>query len=107
MKSKVRFISILVGVCCVLVGIFDLYLQYQDGREIIWRVPIILLGFGIGLPLFITPFTLFETDDIDTSTMSEEEYIEYSQKNLSGGVLGSITGENADYDGDGGHYSDD
>lgn len=57
-----------------------MYIQYSLGENAQWRMPIILIGFGVGLPLFIVPFCDWSASP--NTELSEEEY---AQTNLDGG----------------------
>ncbi|AQA17280.1 hypothetical protein BST95_02620 [Halioglobus japonicus] len=108
MKHQLQFAGLLIGLLCLLGGIADVYLQSTQGDIIQWRVPIILIGAGVGLPLVIFPF--FEWNREPDPMLLDEE--QYAQANLDGGVITGMSGgsdgsgSESDYsgasDGDGG-----
>lgn len=102
MKRQVQVAGILLGVISFLGGLADIYMQYVDGGSIQWRVPLILIGTGVGLPLVIFPF--FEWDlGPDPALIGEEEY---AQLHSGGGFLGNLSGGVGSSEGEGYSGSD-
>ena len=100
MKRQVQIVGFILGIVSFAGGLADVYMQWLDGGPIHWRVPLILIGTGISLPLLISPF--FEWDiGPDPALMDEEQY---AQIHSRGGVLGTLTGTVDS--GDGHEYSD-
>ena len=84
MKRQVQIMGIVLGFISLIGGLIDIYIQYSNGDSAQWRIPIILIGFGVGLPLFIFPFFEWPGRDNPAPNPSEEEY---AQSNLEGGFL--------------------
>ena len=57
MANVTRGIAIFLGFVCVLVGLIDLAEQHKLGEELQWRVSIIIIGFGVGLPIIFIPIS--------------------------------------------------
>ncbi|MEM6583026.1 MAG: hypothetical protein AAF699_17235 [Pseudomonadota bacterium] len=75
MKRQVQIACYLISGLLLFGGIADLVLQYQTGQELQWRVPLILFGTGLGLPLVIFP--LF-------GPLEKPEPDDYDEENVAG-----------------------
>ena len=56
MNRKLQNLCYFIAVVSFLGGLADVAIQYFEGQEIAWRIPLILIGTGAGLPLIIFPF---------------------------------------------------
>lgn len=60
----IRGMAIFLGGICVLAGLIDLAEQHKLGEELQWTIPIIIIGFGVGLPMIFIPISnLFESNE--------------------------------------------
>lgn len=89
MFSIAKTMMVLSSLCLALYGAINLAAQYKSGGDIDWFYPIILIGFGFGLPVVINfPFSSHEeADQLD----------QYSESSVSDGSdigTGSDGGEN-------------
>jgi hypothetical protein len=57
MANVTRGAAIFFGFVCVLIGLIDLVEQHKLGEELQWRVPIIIIGLGVGLPIVFIPIS--------------------------------------------------
>ena len=76
MRRQVQFACYLIAAISFLGGLSDVIVQYlNEAEEIRWRIPIILIGIGLGLPIIMFPFHL---------PAQEIEEEEYDENDLSG-----------------------
>ena len=54
MQSATRGILYCLSFILLIFGAIDLAEQFKAGEELRWRVPLIFIGFGLGLPLFLS-----------------------------------------------------
>ena len=82
MQSATRTFIYLIAVVSLLVGVSDLASQLKVGEELEWRMPVILLGFGVGVPVVLAAFPgLFEPD---SSPVQGGEYFDTGIESSSG-----------------------
>lgn len=76
MFSIAKTMMVLSSLCLALYGAINLATQYKSGGDIDWFYPILLIGFGFGLPIVINfPFSPHEeADQLD----------QYSESSVSG-----------------------
>jgi hypothetical protein len=73
-------------------GLADIAVQFFDGQEVSWNVPLILIGTGVGLPIIIFPFYTppppkddsRDYDDNDVSNVYPDEEGFLSRSNSGG-----------------------
>jgi len=96
MNRQVRLLGNFFAILLLVGGVADLIIQYLEGNALSWRVPLILMGSGVGLPLIIMPFTVPE--DSNNSEMNVElSDVEVNQEYLKGtGVLSSLDSSEGD-----------
>jgi len=104
MKRQLQILGFALGFISLAGGLIDIGVQYYQGDSADWRIPIFLIGFGIGLPLCIIPFFDWPSQSGSHIELSEQEY---AQNNLNGGLLssnyeGSSGGETGDFESSGG-----
>jgi len=100
MKRQLQILGFALGFISLAGGIIDVSVQFFQGDTADWRIPIFLIGFGIGLPLCIIPFFDWSSQSGSSIELSEQEY---AQQNLNGGFLsssydGSSSGETGDFE---------
>ncbi|MEM8498035.1 MAG: hypothetical protein AAF542_08425 [Pseudomonadota bacterium] len=89
MNRMVRNVAHLIAALCFVGGVADVLIQYFEAVEIHWRVPIILMGIGFGLPLVIFPFQSADTPQDSEEVTSEEDYSNHFPE--GGGFLSSFS----------------
>jgi hypothetical protein len=55
-NRKLQSLCYFIAVLSFFGGLADIAIQYFEGQDIAWRIPIILIGKGVGLPIIIFPF---------------------------------------------------
>ncbi|WP_444895957.1 hypothetical protein [Microbulbifer sp. SSSA005] len=64
MQSVTRGIFFILVFILFIFGVIDVAEQIKAGEEVRWRVPIIFLGFGAGIPLVLFSFPeMFSTEN--------------------------------------------
>ncbi|MBY6213277.1 hypothetical protein KUV95_17170 [Microbulbifer agarilyticus] len=86
MKRQLQIFGLILGFISLTGGLIDVALQYAQGDSAVWRIPVLLIGFGVGLPLCIIPYFDWSQKTSSATHSSEQEY---AQNNLSGGFLAS------------------
>ena len=87
---KLQILGLTLSAISLIVGVLDIVTQYLNNDEVYWRIPIILIGIGVGFPLVIWPF--YEP----TQALNEEEL---DGNDLSGmyqddiGIFRSMSGD--------------
>ncbi len=74
MKHQLLILGLVLSILCLLGGIVDLYIQYANSDGVEWRIPLILISVGGGLPLVIFPFFEWNKHIEPEVFMSDEEY---------------------------------
>lgn len=64
MFSIAKTMMMLSSLCLALYGAINLANQYKSGGDIDWFYPILLIGFGFGLPVVIN-FPFFQHEEVD------------------------------------------
>ncbi len=101
MNRAVQTLCYLISAVSLFGGLADIAIQFFNDQEIHWRIPLILIGTGVGLPLIIFPFH---------TPAAEKDVHDYDDNDLSGvyedspGFLSSPSngGSSSDYDNYGG-----
>ena len=76
MRRQIQLACYLISAISFLGGLADVIVQYlNEAEDIKWRIPIVLMGVGLGLPIIMFPFHL-------PAQETEEE--EYDENDLSG-----------------------
>lgn len=99
MNRSIQTLCYLISAIALFGGLADVANQFFNDQEIHWRIPLILIGTGVGLPLIIFPFHI---------PAPEQDEDDYDDNDLSGvyedspGFLSSSSnnGPSSDYD----HY---
>lgn len=82
MQSATRGVFYLLSFVLLLYGVIDALEQYKAGEEISWSIPIILIGFGSGIPLVL----YFSPDMFHVENSADSEFaISESDDGGSGG----------------------
>lgn len=99
MNRSAQTLCYFISALFLIGGLADVGTQFFEGQEIQWRIPLILIGTGVGLPIIIFPF--------HTPPPNEDEY-DYDENDLSNvyqdgpGLLSSLSGSDSsptsDYD---------
>jgi len=74
MQSATRFIFYVIGAISFFVGFENFLSQYVNGEEITWGFPIILIGFGAGMPLvlWLNP-DWFQSSEVNFDSPSSDD----------------------------------
>ena len=75
MKRQIHICLLLISVISIFAGIAEIVICLIEGKEINWQLPIILIGIGTGLPIFIYPFWESAADNPE---------LDYDENDLSG-----------------------
>ncbi len=102
MNRSVQTLCYLISALSVIGGFSDIAVQFFEGQEIHWRIPLILIGTGAGLPIIIFPFYTPPTpkedehdyDDNDLSNVYQD-----GQELMSSSGNGSSSSDYNDYGG--------
>lgn len=91
-----------ISVVSLIGGFADLIIQFYEGQEVNWRVPLILIGTGVGIPVIILPFYTpsepkednmgYDDNDVSSAYPDEEGFLSRSNN----------SGSSADYEDHGG-----
>ncbi|WP_413665456.1 hypothetical protein ACG1BZ_09790 [Microbulbifer sp. CNSA002] len=82
MQSVTRGIFFILAFILFISGVIDVAEQFKTGEEVRWRVPIIFLGFGVGIPLVLLSFPeMFSTK---SDAYADREPGEYSSGDCGG-----------------------
>lgn len=96
MKRSVQHLSLFIAAVFLFGGVADICIQYFSGEEIRWRIPLVFLGLGVGIPLFIVPF--YEPAQGDPPPeFNENDYS--AELSDSVGFMSSLGGEPGTEDG--------
>ncbi|WP_445355574.1 hypothetical protein ACJJI5_03965 [Microbulbifer sp. EKSA008] len=82
MQSVTRGIFFILAFILFIFGVIDVAEQFKAGEEVRWRVPIIFLGFGAGIPLVL--FSFPEMFSTESDAYADKESGECSSDNCSG-----------------------
>ncbi len=83
MNTAVQGMFLILSTILFIMGLSDLVEQYKSGEELRWVYPMILLGFGAGIPTVIIP--LAEYLDKPESDNSNHDYHSSNDHDSSGG----------------------
>ena len=103
MQRSIQILGLLLAAISLIGGLADVATQYFDGQEIHWRVPITLIGFGIGIPTIILPFWDWEpakTDEHDYDENDLSSVYQNGPKYMSSSSSGDSGTDYHDYDAD-------
>ncbi|WP_444916800.1 hypothetical protein [Microbulbifer sp. JMSA003] len=82
MQSITRGIFFILAFILFIFGVIDVAEQFKAGEDVRWRVPIILLGFGAGIPLVL--FSFPEMFSTESDACAERESGECSSDDYGG-----------------------
>ena len=88
---QVHILGFFISAISVIGGLLDIGIQYFSNGEVQWRIPLIFIGTGVGIPLIIFPFY---------EPVEKEPGEEYDEDDLSGmykddiGMFRSSSGDN-------------
>ena len=100
MNRSVQTLCYFISALSLIGGLTDVAIQFFDGQEIHWRIPLILIGAGVGLPIIIFPF-------YTPPAPKEDDYDDNDLSNVYQDGTGLMSSSNGDSSGsDYGDYSD-
>jgi len=98
--------SLCYFLCAISVvgGVADIVLQFYEGSEVLrWRLPIVLIGVGVGLPIILLPFHVpSDAEDLDYDENDLSSVYQNDNSILSSLAPDSDSGVSDDGGGDGG-----
>ncbi len=76
MQSATRGIFFVLAFILFIFGVIDIAEQMKAGEDIHWRMPIILIGFGAGIPIVLFSYPdMFSTEhEGDISSGNHDDY---------------------------------
>ncbi len=75
MQTATRGIFFFIGFILFMYGVIDIVEQLKDGGEIKWGIPIIFLGFGVGIPSVLFSFPdMFNSESDGCSSGESDDY---------------------------------
>ena len=78
MNSATQGMFLILSAILFIMGLSDLAEQYKSGEELRWIYPIILIGFGAGIPIVIIPLAEYlgepESDHSDGDYLSSYDH---------------------------------
>ncbi len=75
MKRQMQILCFIISGISLVGGLSDILIQLLEGEEVQWRIPLILIGAGAGIPIFMFPF-------YEPATKKDEE-LNYDENDLS------------------------
>ena len=92
MNRKFQNLCYFISVISLLGGFADIAVQFLEGQEVSWNVPLILTGTGVGLPIIIFPFYTpppkdvsrdYDDNDVSNAYPDEEGFLSRSNSSES------------------------